>query len=438
MRHRAEEASAVPRGDPARGRASLTRETVTASLRSVRRLAVTKQHLAGKLPSRVTANAILSVVRDLGYVQWDPVAVVAPSHLLSLWSRLGDFRPSQLDRLLWKEKKLFQHWTPIASIVLTEDYPIYYSLMRRYPESLSRSWGNQRTWAKRFLTKHSGLRKKVLDALRSGPLVVGEFEDHARSKRDAGDWSSSSDVTVMLYHLLMGGEVMVVGHRGNQNLWGLSEQFLPGWADRTELPEEELERRTAERAIRALGVATPREVNLHFVRGRYQDLRGTLARLEADGRIHRVTVAGLPLRDEHYIHDQDLSTLASMEGSAWQPRMTLLPPFDNMLINSARASSLFDFDYVREQFLPAAKRRFGTYVLPILSGERFIGRIDPRLDRAKGELRIHAVHAEAEAPRDRRTGAEIGETIDRLAQFVGADRVTYSSKVPTEWKGSLH
>src|SRR5437870_10251878 len=102
------------------------------SLESARRLAVTKQHLADKLTIGSTQDAILSVIRDLGYVQLDPVNVVAPSHLITLWSRVGNFRTSDLDRLLWDDKKLFEHWSHAASIVLTEDYPLFYSLMRRY------------------------------------------------------------------------------------------------------------------------------------------------------------------------------------------------------------------------------------------------------------------------------------------------------------------
>ncbi len=98
----------------------------TISIETARRLAVTKQHLAGKWPSKVTASSIVALVRDLAYVQWDPVSIVAPSHLISLWCRLGAFRPSQLESLLWRDKKIFEHWTPIASLVLTEDYPIFY------------------------------------------------------------------------------------------------------------------------------------------------------------------------------------------------------------------------------------------------------------------------------------------------------------------------
>jgi uncharacterized protein len=415
----------------------MSREPRTASLESVRRLAVTKQRLAGELPRTASLSTILSVVRDLAYVQWDPVSIVAPSHMISLWSRLGRFRPSDLEKLLWEEKKLFEHWTPMASIVLTEDYPLYRSLMSRYPESLSKSWGTQRAQAKTFLAGHAELRKKMLKELRNGPLQLGQFKEHARTRRNDGDWTPGSDVSHMLFHLLMSGEVMVVGHKGNQNIWGLAEPFLPSWVDRKELSQEEFEREAAQRAIRALGTATPSEIAYYFVRGRYDHLREALAHLEGEGAIQRVGVREFGARDERYVHEQDLALLESLGGAGWQPRMSLLPPFDNLICSPARTSRLFGFDYVREQFLPKEKRKFGTYVLPILWGERLIGRIDPCIDRERDELVINSVHAEPDAPGDRAVAAELGETISRFADFLGVSRVVYPPRVPRPWKGTL-
>jgi uncharacterized protein len=295
----------------------LGKETLSITLNDERRLAVTKQHMAGKVPPNATTEHILSVVRDLAYVQWDPIAAIAPSHVISLWSRVGNFRLSDLDRLPWREKKLFQHWTPIAVVVLTEDYPLYYSLMRRYPESLSKSWGSHIVRARRFLAKHAELRKRILNQLKNGPLQLTQFKDYVRTGRSPDGWTSESDVSHMLFHMHMSGEVMVVGHEGIQNIWGLSETFLPSWAKRTELSEEEFELQAAQRAITALGTASPREIHYYFVRGRYQNLKKALGRLEKDSAIHRVHVAELGAKDERYIHDKDVKLLESMNSSAW-------------------------------------------------------------------------------------------------------------------------
>ena len=421
----------------ARGAVALSQAPLQVSQESVRRLAVTKQHLAGKLPSRATSATLLNIVRDLAYVQWDPVPIVAPSHVISFWSRVGRYRLSDLEDLLWKDRRLLLHWIPIASIVRTDDYPIFASLNHRYPGSMSRSWGRQRDEAKRFLARHADLRRTLLKSLKGGPLRANQLPDHAQTKRADSDWNPSSDVALLLYHLMMRGEVMVVGHEGAQNLWGLTDRFLPRGTDRTVWSEERLEREAAQRALRALGTASPREIHLYFPRGRYQHLPATLEALEKESVIHRVTVEGLGPRDVRYIHAEDLPLLESLGSSAWRPRMSLLPPFDNMLSDPGRASRLFNFEYVREQFLPAAKRRFGTYVLPILWGDRFIGRIDPQMDRESGTLRIHSVHAEADAPADAAVADEVAASISGLAAFLGARRVTYTSRVPPMWRASL-
>ena len=246
---------------------------ISTSLECARRLSVTKQHLAGKLPTGPASEAIVSVIRDLGYVQWDPINIVAPSHVIALWSRVGNFRLSDLDRLLWKEKKLFEHWAHAASIVLTEDYPLYYSLMRRYPESLSKSWGGWRARARKFLAEHTELRKNILRELKSRPLQLSQFQDYVRTKRSPDGWISGSDVATMLFNLQMSGEVMVVGHEENRNIWGLSKQFLPIWVEKKELSAEDAERDGAQRTIRALGIVSPSDINLYFLRGRYLNLK---------------------------------------------------------------------------------------------------------------------------------------------------------------------
>jgi len=396
---------------------------------------VTKQHLAGKVPTGPATEMIVSVIRDLGFVQWDPVDVVAPSHLITLWSRVGKFRMSDLDRLLWDDKKLFEHWSHAASIVLTEDYPLFYSLMKRYPESLSKSWGGWKARARKWLAENKGLRKKILNELGKGPLRLSEFEDHARGKRSADGWTSGSDVSTALFHMQMSGDVMVVGHEGRQNIWGLSETFLPSWVARNELPEQEVEREGAERTIRALGTASPSEINRYFLRGRYLDLKKALERLQEESTVHRVQVTGLG--GERYIHDRDVQLLESMNSRVWQPRMSLLAPFDNLLAVREGTSRLFGFDYVHENFLPKNKRKFGTYVLPILWGDRFIGRVDPKMDRENERLVVNSIHAEPGAPKDKEVALKIRGTIENLAEFLGAKEVEYTARVPKAWRNSL-
>lgn len=416
----------------------MSKATISTSAEGARRLAVTKQHLAGKLPPRATREAILSVVRDLTFVQWDPIEVVAPSHVLALWSRVGDFRLSDLERLLWDEKRLFEHWANFAAaIVLTEDYPLYYSMMRRYPESIGKSWGGRKVRTREFLAEHKELTKSILNQLKKGPLQLTQFEEYVRTK-SADGWTSGSEVSTMLFHLQMSGEVMVAGHQGNRNIWARSEVFLPKWVERKVLAEEEVERIAAQRAIRALGTASPREINYYFPRGRYLNLKKALeSLLQEDSAIHRVRVAEFQERDERYIHDLDVRLLESMKDDVWQPRVSLLPPFDNLICGRGRTNRVFGFDYSHEMFLPQHKRKFGYYVLPILWGDRFIGRVDSRMDLRNEKLLINSIHAERGAPGDKEVSSKIGETIQQLADFLGAKEVVYTARVPKVWRKSL-
>jgi len=400
-------------------------------------LFVTKQHLAGGRAYRSRAEQIVRTVRDLPYVQWDPVSVVAPSHLLSLWARVGPFRSADLDRLLWKERRLLQHWIPFAGIVATEDYPLYRSLMVRYPESLSSAWGRQRARARAFLARNGELRKRVLAELRGGPLQLGQFQDHVRAKRSSAAWQPSSTVSEMLWHLLMSGEVMVVGHEGTQNLWGLTSAFLPPWTDRTTFSEEEADRMAAQRALKGLGVATPKEIRHYFVRGCYRDVRATLETLVADGRVQPVVVDGLPSREAQYVHADDAELLADLGDGPFSPRFAVLPPFDNMVCDPARGLRLFGFEFVREQFLPRSKRRFGMWVLPILWGDRFVGRADARFDKEGRQLRVEALYAERDAPREAEIARGLRSELERLANFIGAESVGFTPKVPAGWKAGL-
>lgn len=114
---------------------------ISTTVSRARRLVITNQHLAGGPRQKDTGAAILSVVRELGCVQLDPINAVAPSHLIVLWSRIGNFRQSELDKQLWEKRSLFEYWAHQSSIVATEDYPLYYSLMKAYPDSFPKPWG---------------------------------------------------------------------------------------------------------------------------------------------------------------------------------------------------------------------------------------------------------------------------------------------------------
>lgn len=415
-------------------------QRIKTTLESARRLAVAKQGLSGKLPSKPDSDDVLEMTRTLGCLQLDPISAVAPSQLIVLWSRIGNFDTSDLDRLLWDEKKLFEYWAHQASIVLTEDYPLYYYMMRKYPDMYLRSLGP--VWkerVKKWIGKNSELKNYVLTELKQrGPLMSRQFEDKTRTKPRGFGWGSWSDVSRMIFHLFFKGEIMVSGRQGKQKIWDLSERFLPNWVKKEELSEQEVEYEAVQRSLRALGIANESELSSHFLRGRYRTLRDTVKRLRADSKIELIDIIDGPIgKGKRYIHSRDIELLENLESEDWAPRVSLLSPFDNLICDRTRTKLLFNFDYTTEIYTPQHKRKYGYYVLPILSGDRLIGRLDPFMDPKKGKLLIKAVHAEREAPTDKSVAVEIRGIVEQLSGFLGANEVEFSSKVPRYWKSQL-
>lgn len=388
-----------------------------------RRLAIVKQRLAGPRPSP-DREGILDTIRDLGCLQLDPTSAVARSHVLVLWSRLGSFDRTDLEALLWEERRLFEYWAHRASIVPTEDYPIHHMLMRRYP---SDRWAHSRR-TRLWLQQNPALKRHVLARLRKdGPLRLRDFEDRAVVGWQSGGWTSGRNVARMLNVLWTQGRVMVAGRVGNDKLWDLAERWLPEWTPRERLSEQEIVRRAAQRSLRALGVATARHIDNHFTIGRYPGLSSALTRLEKEGTIERARVVddGREWPGTWYVHTEDVPILELFHEEGWLPRTTLLSPFDNVIIDRSRTERLFGFHFRMEIYVPKSNRQFGYYVLPILHGDRLIGRIDPAFDRTREVLVVNALHPEEGWNMEGSTGRAVRAAIEELAGFLGAREVEY-------------
>jgi len=193
-------------------------------------------------------------------------------------------------------------------------------------------------------------------------------------------------------------------------------------------------RLAAQRSLRALGVATARDIDRHFTASRYPGLPAVLAGLERSGRVERVRLAadGTEWPGPWYVHADDLPLLERLEAGDWEPRTTLLSPFDNLIIDRERTQRLFGFHYRMEIYVPRAARRYGYYVLPVLHGDRLVGRVDPAMDRARGRLVVNAVHAQPDAPAT--AGPAVAAALEELAAFLGADGVELRQSPPRIWR----
>jgi len=385
---------------------------VKLSLQAARRLAVSAQGLAGLRPP-ATAEGLLQVARALRCVQIDAVSVVgAPTQLLVPFSRVGPYDQRLLDRLLYQDRVLFHYFAHAASLVLTEDFALHQSSMRPYAARTD-GWGRRiASW----MADNADLRQQVIQQItRSGPLRSRDFVNNARTDWRSSGWTEGRSVSRMLEFLWVEGVLTVAGRAGAERLWDLSERWFPDWTPRENLSEAERNDRAIDLALRALGVATPRQVSQHFTRGRHPDLAGSFKRLLRTGAVLPASVA--EVRGDWYLHRDSLPLLEA----PWRPRAVLLSPFDNLIADRRRTLELFGFDYTIEIYVPAARRRRGYYAMPILVGDRLLGTVDPRLDRAAKRLAINRVVMEP--------GATFTPPMERavkdLARFVGATEVSW-------------
>jgi hypothetical protein len=343
---------------------------VRLTLAQARRLAIRAQALDG------SARDVLDVVRRISFLQLDPTSRVAPSHVLVLWSRLGPWDSAELDRLLWEERALFERR---ALIRPAEDFRLAPSPLRQQDTE--------------WLRANAEFRRYTLRELRRrGPLRSDELEDRAAVPWVSTGWTHDRNVTQMLEFLSAQGKVMVAGRAGRTRLWDLPERILSAEVLRA---RPRSRREVARRRLETLGIAR-------------------LAYLEAEPTGgQRVEVEGVA---------GEWRVLPEQLERADEPlpaRTTLLSPFDRLIHDRQRAADLFGFRYRLEIYVPKAQREYGFYVLPVLDGERLVGRVDPELDRRAGVLRVNAVYPE---PGARWPGKRVERALTDLARFLGADR----------------
>ena len=323
-------------------------------IEEARRIAVRAQALDG------STRGVLDTVRRLGFLQMDPIATVARPQELVLFSRLGPFDASELDRLLWDERKLFEY---DAFIYPVEDLPLQRARMasRRRGGKLKRD-----EWTREFLHENAGLRRYILrEVERNGPLLSRDLKEDVPAPVERHAWWGRGALRLMLDMLAGRGQIAVAGRVGTHRLWDLPERV---WPETETLPRREAERELAERRRRRLGVW-----------------------LERGEWVAHPNVEDGPVPD----------------------RVTVLSPFDGLVKDRDRAEALFGFRYRLEMYVPRAMREYGYYVLPLLVGDRVVGRVEPRLDRKTGTLEVLGEWGET---------SRLDEALDELATFLGATR----------------
>ena len=330
-----------------------------------RRIAVRAQLLTGQRPPD-----LLTVVRQLTMLQLDPVSAIAPSADLVAWSRLGSaYEPRHLQGAV-AGRDLIEL---LAFLRPAEDLALYRGEMAGWAGNGEASeW---KAFRREWVAANDRCRLDILDRLRKeGPLPSRELPDTCDKPWESTGWTNNKNVTKLLDFMVGRGEVAVAGRKGRERLWDLAERVYP---DHPVIPPAEAARERDRRRLRALGIAR--------VTGPVQSFEPSV-----------VGVAGEPavvegVRGEWQVDPAYLDGPAGL-AEPFEARAALLSPFDRLVHDRVRAADLFEFEYQLEMYKPVANRRWGYYALPILYGDRLVGKLDATADRKAGVLTVNAVH----------------------------------------------
>jgi uncharacterized protein YcaQ len=400
---------------------------------ALRALALHAQGLDCVRPPDSEPDSIHETVKMLGCVQIDTLHVVKRSHYLVLWSRLGNYHPDALDRLLFAEDErcLFEYWGHAASIMPLEHYRYSLPKMTRYREQPSRGWS-------RWLEKEAN--RAIVDHVRDriqreGPLRSADFKHEGERRGTWWDWKPAKQA---LEYLFATGELMISDRIHFQRVYELTERVLPEWVDTREPSREEAHRFYVEQAIRALGVCRPEHAAdyAYMKRGAARPIVEHLVEegvaIAVDGILADGSIALL------VVHRDNLSLLEEAADGALVPcHTTFLSPFDSLFWAKDRDADFWDFRHVLESYKPAQERVWGYFSLPILHGEQLAGRFDPKLDRKTGILRLEALHLEPGIAPDEELVTDIAQAMRDFMQFHDATDLVIDQSTPDDLRSRL-
>jgi uncharacterized protein YcaQ len=355
----------------------------------------------------------------MGYVQIDSINVVARAHDLILRARFENYRPELLSQLVEKDRVLFENWVHDAAVIPIEWATQWQHIHRRYART-RRAQMAGRSGSRQFARLCGRVRSRIE---REGPLAARDFED---PRAMSGSWWSWKPAKVALEYLWRSGTLVISQRENFHKRYELTERFLPALdAARPETRRRFVDWACTE-ALDRLGTATNRDL---------ADYWGHLSAADASTWCRRAIKSGaaVPAKIDAKDGGRPRTAVAVPD---WEQRLArvppapngvrLLAPFDPVLRDRARLRHLFGFDYRFEAFVPASKRRDGYYVMPLWRGTRAIGRVDPKLDRATGTLRVRGLRLESDIRPSKRLDAEILEALDGLRSWLGAERVDVS------------
>lgn len=371
------------------------------SLAQARALALAAQGLHARPPFGSGKEAVLRAVEHLGYVQIDTISVVERAHHHVIWSRVQDYEPAMLDALQ-AERSIFEYWSHAAAYLPMHDFRFSLPRMRLFRRKFH--WSDDSPELRR------AMRRVIARIRRDGPLKARDFE--SKIPNAPGFWTFSKIEKRALHELWMRGDIMIARREGFQKTFDLADRVLPAGMDRSPPSAAEAADFLIDGTLRAHGVV--REAEIRYLRGGAvaAAVRKRLALAVKKGRVVPIAVEG---------SDKPAYALPEMlehpPGAVEAAEARILSPFDNLVIQRERLRWMFGFDYQIECYVPAAKRRYGHFVLPVLWGDRFATRLEAKALRGESRLVLTGLWFEPGFERNRKFRRALGEELARFASF---------------------
>jgi uncharacterized protein YcaQ len=392
---------------------------------AARRFLVARHFLAPARSLQGGGSGVLEIMSKLGSIQFDPLAIAGRNHDLMLHARVADYDPAWCD-VLYERREIFEAYNKGLSFVPTAEFPWF-----RGPPSRH---------AARILAENADVAERTLERIRAeGPLSTLDFE---RERGTTTDWFGvpTNTVRAVLEAYVVTGLLGLARRDGNRRYYDLLERLLPADLIARKLPPREQLRHKLLSRYRAhglLGIGGGGDI-FNGLGAAKPDPRWpgspgrTALREELVERGELVPVEVEGVSGKRFVLQEELSELAAPAEPP--PSVALLPPFDPLVWDRRLLGSLFGFDYVWELFTPPAKRRWGWYVLPIVFGDRFVGRIEPRIDRAQSRVDVVGLWWEDGFVPTRADGfvEAMRDALRAYLRFTGQARLQWSSHLSRE------
>lgn len=381
----------------------------TLSINESRHLALHSQGLYGHDHGK-GKRGVVNIIEHLGYVQIDTLAVVERAHHHTLWSRVSDYSPKQLDDLVAKDKKVFEYWSHAASYLPMSEYRFSLPRKRMYLEGRSH-------WFK----KDKKVMQYALDRIkREGPLLSKDFENPGDRK---GVWYEWKPAKQALEQLFMEGTLMVAKRQGFQKVYDLAERVLPAGIDTTFPSEDEYARYLITKAVNAHGLVNANEIS-YLRKGWNVHVSKQLQSMLKNGEVVQIKIDNV--KDIYYSTAEKLELLnKKIKGDV----VHILSPFDNSLIQRKRIEKLFGFSYQVECYVPELKRVYGYFCLPVLFNDTFAGRFDPKADRTSRTFYVYKLFLEPGIDTDVFLPL-FAKKLKEFAAFNGCEKIMIESTQP--------